>query len=189
MPKKTVYSKDVIYKKAFDLFKLEGIEGITARNLAKFLGSSPVPIYSIYSSIDELKKELLEDAKKLFMEYIHRNDTFSIFLNIGMGICIFARDEKEIFQTIFLRSGSSKKNEVIREFRDMIREEIKKDNRFAKLDEEYKLKLFLDCWMYAHGLATLIATNYFEEISDEFIKERLMEGAATMLYKRLESHK
>ncbi len=65
---------------------------------------------------------------------------------------------------------------------------MSKDSRFDKLDEEFKTKLFLDCWMYAHGFSTLIATNYFKDVSDDFIKERLVEGAATMLYKRLRDY-
>ncbi len=189
MPKKPIFTKEQVYNKAFEIFKAEGIEGISARNLAKSLESSPAPIYSFYSSMDILKHELLENAKQLFLEYVKKERTDLIFLNIGMGICIFAREEKELFRAIFLKESLGKRNEVIREFRDLIKEEILKDGRFDHLDEEFKIELYLDCWMYAHGFATLIATNYFAEISDEFIKTRLMESAATMLYQRLENYK
>lgn len=188
MPKKPIFTKEQVYKKAFEVFKVEGIDGISARNLAKSLGASPAPIYSFYSSIDDLKHELLDDAKRLFLDYVKENRSEYIYLNIGMGICIFAREEKELFHAIFLRESLGKRNEVIREFRDLIKEEMSKDSRFGGLDEEFKTNLYLDCWMYAHGFATLIATNYFEDISDEVIKNRLMEAAATMLYKRLEDH-
>jgi len=188
MPKKPIFTKEQVYKKAFEVFKVEGIDGISARNLAKSLGASPAPIYSFYSSIDNLKHELLDDAKKLFLEYVKKERTNSIFLNIGMGICIFAREEKELFQAIFLRESLGKRNEVIREFRDLIKEEMSKDSRFDNLDDEFKTNLYLDCWMYAHGFATLIATNYFEDASDEVIEKRLMEAAATMVYKRLEDY-
>ena len=47
-----------------------------------------------------------------------------------------------------------------------------------------KETIFIDCWTYAHGLGTLICTGYFEG-TDEFIRERLMLGAANMIYKRL----
>lgn len=189
MPKKPIFTKEQVYSKAFEVFKIEGIDGISARNLAKSLGASPAPIYSFYSSIDDLKHELLEDAKNLFLEYVKNENTEYIFLNIGMGICIFAREQRELFQAIFLRESLGKRNEVIREFRDLIRVEMSKDERFADLDEEFKTNLYLDCWTYAHGFATLIATNYYENISDEVIKKRLLEAAATMVYKRLEDYK
>lgn len=185
MPKKPIFTKKQIYKKAFDLFKSNGIEGISARNLAKALNSSPAPIYSFYSSIDELKNDLLEDAKNLFLEYIRQTPTDLIFLNIGMGFCIFAREEKELFQTIFLRKSSKKRNEIIRKFRNIIREEMSKDVRFEKVDDQFKMNLYLDAWTYAHGLATLIATNYFEDISDEEIKNRLLNSSGVIIYQRL----
>ena len=112
-----------------------------------------------------------------------------IFLNIGMGICIFAREEKELFQAIFLRESYGKRNEVIRIFRDIIKDEMSKDSRFDGLDEDFKTKLYLDAWTFAHGFATLIATNYYEEIKDKEIKERLLEAARTMIYKRLADYK
>lgn len=189
MPKKPIFTKEQVYKKAFEVFKSEGIDGISARNLAKSLGASPAPIYGFYSSIDDLKHELLEEAKNLFLDYVKRESTDYIFLNIGMGICIFAREEKELFHAIFLRESLGKRNEVIREFRDIIKDEMSKDERFNDLDENFKTNLYLDCWMYAHGFATLIATNYFENITDEVIKERLMEAAATIVYKRLEDYR
>ena len=186
MPKKPIFTKEHIYKTAFELFKKEGLESISARNLAKKLKSSPAPIYSYYATIDDLKIELLDNAKKLFLEYIKQEPTDLIFLNIGFGICSFARDEKELFQTIFLKQSLCKKNKLIREFRDLIREEMTEDHRFDIMDEKEKMDLYLDAWTYGHGLATLIATNYFEEISDEEIRERLLAGAGTIIHKRLE---
>ena len=177
MPKKAIFTKEQIFKKAFEVFKQNGLEAITARNLA---------IYSFYTSLDILKKDLINKAKDVFMEYVKKPTTEYIFLNIGIGVCMFAREEKQLFHTIFLKDTSY--SGLVREFRDLIKVEMSKDSRFDKLDEEFKTKLFLDCWMYAHGFSTLIATNYFKDVSDDFIKERLVEGAATMLYKRLRDY-
>lgn len=188
MPKRPIFTKKQIYRKAFELFKSKGIEALSARTLAKALNSSPAPIYSFYSSLDVLKNELIEDAKKLFLEYIKRTPTDLIFLNIGMGICQFAREEKELFQTIFLRESSKKRNELIRKFRNIIRQEMSLDSRFDGIDEDTKMNIYLDAWTYTHGLATLIATNYFEEITDEEIKERLISSAAVIIHHRLEEY-
>ena len=79
MPKKPIFTKEQVYKTAFEVFKIEGIDGISARNLAKSLGASPAPIYSFYSSIDTLKNELLDEAKKLFLDYVKKERTDSIF--------------------------------------------------------------------------------------------------------------
>ena len=185
MPKKAVFSKEQIFTQAFALFENEGLEVITARNVGKALNSSPAPIYAHYDSITDLKNELISVAKERFMEYVKRPVTDLIYLNIGIGICTFAKENKKLFSSIFLRENSF--SDLIREFRDAIKEEMDRDKRFDNLSTEFKDALFFDCWTYAHGLSTLIATGFFTP-SDEYIKERLMQGAATMLYKRLEDY-
>ena len=185
MPKKAVFSKEQIFQQAFILFENEGLEVITARNVGKALNSSPAPIYAHYTSIAELKNELISVAKDRFLEYVKRPVTNITYLNIGIGICTFAKENKKLFSSIFLRENSF--SDLIREFRDAIKVEMDKDRRFDNLSTEFKDDLFFDCWTYAHGLSTLIATGFFTP-SDEYIKERLMQGAATMLYKRLEDY-
>lgn len=189
MPKKAVFSKKQIFDTAFALFESKGLEAITARNLGKALSSSPAPIYAHYSSITELKNELISVAKDRFLEYLKNPITDKIYLNIGIGICTFAKENKQLFVSIFLREQSF--SDLIREFRDIIKIEMDKDDRFSNLSVEFKDMLFFDCWTYAHGLSTLIATGFFpadKEPDNEYIKERLMQGAATMLYKRLEDY-
>lgn len=185
MPKKAVFSKEQIFEQAFILFENEGLEIITARNVGKALSSSPAPIYAHYNSITDLKMELISVAKNRFLEYVKRPVTDMTFLNIGIGICTFAKENKKLFSSIFLRENSF--SDLIREFRDAIKVEMNKDKRFAHLSTEFKDDLFFDCWTYAHGLSTLIATGFFTP-SDDYIRERLMKGAATMLYKRLEDY-
>lgn len=189
MPKKAVFSKKQIFDTAFALFESKGLEAITARNLGKALSSSPAPIYAHYSSITDLKNELISVAKNKFLEYLKNPITDKIYLNIGIGICTFAKENKQLFVSIFLREQSF--SDLIREFRDIIKIEMDKDDRFSNLSVEFKDMLFFDCWTYAHGLSTLIATGFFpadKEPDNEYIKERLMQGAATMLYKRLEDY-
>jgi AcrR family transcriptional regulator len=184
MPKKAIFTKDHILNKAFEMLEKKGLEEITARNLAKVLKSSPAPIYGFFKSMDDLKKELIERSKGMFMEYVKSEQTDLPFLDTGMGIVIFAREEKQLFRSIFLRENSYKG--LIQEFKELIQEEMSRDERFDQFPEEKKETLFLDCWTYAHGLATLVSTGYFENPSNDFIKERLMSGAASIIYKRIE---
>lgn len=183
MPKKATFKKKQIHNKAYELFEKYGLEEITARNLAKALNASPAPIYSCYESMDELKEELINRAKELFLEYIKEPHTDMAFLNIGMGICKFAREEKQLFRSIFLKGISYR--DLIREFRDLVREEISLDERFKEMSSEQRENLLLDSWIYTHGLSTLIATGYFETPTDEYIKNRLLEAPAVVIYKRL----
>ncbi|MGL5963859.1 MAG: TetR/AcrR family transcriptional regulator [Fusobacteriaceae bacterium] len=184
MPKKAIFKKKQIHNKAYEMFEKYGLEEITARSLAKALNASPAPIYSYYESMDVLKEELIDRAKERFLEYLDNEETEFKFLNVGLGICYFAREEKQLFRNIFLKDISYR--DLIREFRDLVKKQMEKDERFLEMSEEEKVELFLDSWIYVHGFATLIATGYFENPTNEFIKTRLIEAPATLLYKRLE---
>ncbi|MGL4403190.1 MAG: TetR/AcrR family transcriptional regulator [Fusobacteriaceae bacterium] len=184
MPKKAIFKKKQIHNKAYEMFEKYGLEEITARSLAKALNASPAPIYSYYESMDVLKEELIDRAKKRFLEYLNNEETEFEFLNIGLGICYFAREEKQLFKNIFLKDISYR--DLIREFRDLVKQQMGRDERFSAISEEDKVDLFLDSWIYVHGFATLISTGYFENPTNEFIKTRLVEAPAALLYKKLE---
>lgn len=184
MPKKVVFSREVIIERAFELFKENGIDSITARNVAKALNCSPAPIYSSIGSMDILKEELVSKAKKLFMDYITTDRTGIMFLDIGMGVAIFAREERALFFNIFLKESIERALMV--EFLELIHEEIKKDKRFDPLSEEQRNELFMNCWIFANGLSTLIATGFIKNPTDEYIKEKLLKNPAKFLYECLD---
>jgi len=183
MPKKPIFTREQIIDKAFSMLENGSLENITARSLAKELHCSPAPIYGLFISMDELKKELINRAKNLFLTYVSKEKEELPFLNIGLGICKFAREEKALFKSIFLRNSSY--STLISEFHKIIYEEMKKDERFGKLSNDVKETLTIDCWTYAHGLATLISTGYFKTPSDNFIRQRLISGPASIIYYHL----
>ena len=185
MAKKVLFSKEIIVDRSFELFKEEGIEAISARNVAKMLDSSPAPIYKSIGSMKNLKKELIKKAKDLFIEYLSKRRTGIKFLDIGMGISIFAREEKQLFLQVF--SKDNIEGSLIDEFLNLIREEIKKDKRLIKIDKERQDELLVSCWVFAHGLSTLIATGFFKNPTDEFIEKTLRVTPAKLFYEYIEN--
>jgi len=173
MPKKVVFTRDDVVTKGFEMLKESGLNSITARNIAKSLKSSPAPIYSYYSSMDELKDELIEIAKEQFLVYLKKPYTDMVFLNVGMGIVVFAREEQELFDSIFLKNSSYK--DLITEFKNIIYKELEDDSRFEGVSQEKKDWLLDKCWIFAHGLATLVSTNFLKNVTDEYIKENLLD--------------
>ena len=161
MPKKVLFSKELILDKSFELFKEEGIESISARNVAKILDASPAPIYKSIGSMKNLKKELIKRAKDLFIEYLIKRRTGIKFLDIGMGISIFAREEKQL---------------------------LKKDERLIKIDKEKQEELLVSCWVFAHGLSTLIATGFFKDPNDSFIEKSLRDAPAKLFYEYIKKY-
>ena len=68
MARKCAYTKEMILEVAIKLFKKEGSDAITAKNIAKELGCSVAPIYSVYLSLDVLKKDLAFEIEKSILE-------------------------------------------------------------------------------------------------------------------------
>ena len=135
MPKKPIFTREQIIDKAFGMLEKGSLENITARSLAKELNCSPAPIYGLFISMDELKKELINRAKNLFLTYVSKEQEELPFLDIGLGICKFAREEKALFKSIFLRNSSY--STLISEFHKIIYEEMKKDKRFEVLSNDF----------------------------------------------------
>lgn len=173
MPKKVIYTKEEIVYKAYEILKESGLNSITARNLAKTLKTSPAPIYGYFSSMDLLKDELIKKAKAQFLSYVTIKYTDKPLLNAGMGFVIFAREEKELFRSIFLMNSSYK--DIISEFKTIIFQEIAKDKRFSEVEENKKNWLFEKCWIYTHGFATLISMGFNKDSSNESIGNNLLD--------------
>lgn len=182
MARRVVYEKEKIIEKAFKLLKKEGMEAITARKLGYYMKTSPAPIYHSFESMDELKAVLIQKAKNLFLEYIHEDRTGIVFLNIGLGFCIFAKEESNLFQNIFLNPNVERN--IFDQFVELTQNEINKDPRFDKIEEKTKKALFFDCWIYAQGLATFVALHQLNA-SEEEIKEMLMRCPGYMIHSAL----
>ncbi|MDN5303693.1 MAG: hypothetical protein PWP46_572 [Fusobacteriaceae bacterium] len=187
MAKKTVFTKEEILKKSYELLREKGIGYITARNIAKKLNSSPAPIYNSFKSIDELKYEILSMAKATFLEYVQKPYTDKIFLNIGMGIVLFAKNERQLFDSIFLKQEFYK--DLINDFNKMIFEEFDQDERFKKLSEEKRRWLLHKCWVYAHGLATLVCTDFISNVDMDYIRKNIYDTGMIFINSVIEDSK
>ena len=68
MARKCTYTKEIILEAAIKLFKKEGSDAITAKNIAKELNCSVAPIYSVYMTLDDLKKDLAFEIERSILE-------------------------------------------------------------------------------------------------------------------------
>jgi len=66
LPPLRKYNREDIIKVAYEIAKLEGLEGINARKIAKTLGSSVQPIFHNFKNMEELIGEV---TKKIYLKY------------------------------------------------------------------------------------------------------------------------
>lgn len=158
-PKVKVTKEDII-NAAVRIVREKGAESINARTVASMLDCSTQPIFSNFSTMDELYIAVLEKADELYQEYIRKeieSEKYPVYKASGMAYIRFAKEERELFKLLYMRDRSS---EPIPESSsiDEKMEGIVRDN--TGLSEE-KVKLFhLEMWAYVHGIATMFATGF-----------------------------
>ena len=94
MARKLSFSKEEILNTAYKILIEDGMKSITARNVAKELGSSTISIYSNFGSMVNLKNDLSRMAKNKLLDITKIEYTDQKLLNIGIGICILPKKKK-----------------------------------------------------------------------------------------------
>jgi len=185
MKQPSVYSQSQIMEAAFELVRERGWSGISARAIAKKLGSSTMPIYSHLRSLEELEKGLRHKAQALLREYQQRPYTEYVLLNLAFGYVVFARDEKNLFRFLYLERPKKLDLEDIsgmnEAFFDQFGEESKAGKAFSQLNTSGQETLIQYSWIFTHGLAMLVNSGAFGPCPDELIL-RYLKHAGEAFY-------
>lgn len=175
MPPKVKTSKEDIVKTAVNLVRSSGEQAINARNIASALNCSTQPIFSNFSTMEELRRAVKEAAFELYQSYLQRDTAsgkYPPYKASGMGYIHFAREEKELFKLIFMCDRS---NEVIKEDREAVRPLLELIQQNLGISEDNALLFHLETWIYVHGIATMIATSYLN-LDDDLISKLLTDA-------------
>ncbi len=152
--------KETLLKVALKMVEEEGLESINARDLAKKAEISTKPIYRLYKSLDELKSDVNDIIKKEYDDFIiKRVDNKNALITVCVAYIEFAQMHKNYFRSMFL-SNNLKWQSV-----DDVLNEKWNQSTIINLVNKHSLKfdeaknLFMNVWLYANGMATLIASN------------------------------
>lgn len=191
MGRRPNFTREEILDCAYEILNNESLKEVTARNVAKKLGVSTIGIYSAFKSMDELKNELSKKAKTKLFEYTKRDYTDLPLLNIGIGICHFAKEEKVLFRTIFLRECLPREftDEVMQDFKDLIYSGFSSNEEYNRFPVDITEWVIKKGWYFSHGYATLICTGFYIDIEFETFKKEIIEMGDLLIKKALEMTK
>lgn len=160
MPPKAKFSKEEIINAALTVVRTRGAQALTARALGAELNSSARPIFTTFQNMEEVQKEVFKAACDLFekcqREYM-TNGKYPPVQADGLSYIHFAKEETELFKLLYMRNRSKEEEKNVLTEPNEIIKIIQKD---TGLSFEKALQLDLEMWIYAHGIATMIATNY-----------------------------
>jgi AcrR family transcriptional regulator len=187
MPPKTKITKEDIVTATLNLVRENGEMGLNARNIANKLNCSTQPIFSNFSSLEDLKKVVTERAYNLYLEYLEnevKQSKFPKYKAFGMGYIRFAKQEKELFKFLFMcdRHGT-----IIPPTQDF-NESVKLNMENNGLTEDQAKLFHLEIWTAVHGIATILATNFLD-FEWDFISNMISDVYQGLKYKHSTENK
>ena len=187
MAPKFKFTKEEVLAVTIDFIRENGIEALTARELAKKLDSSTKVIFSLFSNMKNLEDEAKFAAENIFSEKVNlalKDD--SPFKRLGVEYILFSKNEPKLFQWLFMKKGIEV--ESFKDFLPMRDYEYK--SVIESIDEEYKIsienakKLYEHLFIYSHGIATLTVTGIHNFTPTEII-EYMTEVAKSLIVQYL----
>lgn len=170
MPPKTIVTKEQVLQAAVDITRSEGADAVTARNIASKLGISTHPIFTYYSSIVELKEDVLAKARDIYHDYIKRGMNENIpFLGVGHQYLKLAKSEPELFKLLFLTTPEDTGAGAMEEFRFSLELVVDSVMKIYNMDRKTAENYYMHLWLMSFSYSVLIVTDdcpfSFEQMS------------------------
>lgn len=165
MPPKAKVTKDMILKTVLEITRESGFETVNARSIASKLQCSTRPIFTCYENMEELKTEFLNFAYEYYEQYVtNYNNSVNVspYLILPLSYIEFAQKETQLFKLLFVNNMDLKMSEAKDFYREIDNE--KKAKLFSEsigIGFEQSKTIFLDLFLYTHGIAVLAATQKF----------------------------
>ena len=158
MPPKPKFTREEIVDAALALVSEEGIEHLTARELAKRLGASSQPIFTVFADMDEVRDAVYAAASQRMAMFASQSAGYTFaFKQTGMQIILFAMQEPKLFQLLLMSEADAPTS-----FEGMLETRGGRPDALIDLvSSEYDLThdeakvLFQHMWIYTYGIAAL----------------------------------
>jgi AcrR family transcriptional regulator len=174
MPRKTKFCEDDILNAAFVVVRRNGITELSTRAIAREMNCSTMPVYSFLKSKRNLEAQVIQMAYKELYTYQTTSRTGDVFLDMGVGYVLFARNEKHLFRCISNELHVDTLKKYNEQHFDLLLEKLSDYPFVQGMTAEQIRKFFMQGWIYSHGLATLVNIGYYPDISEREIYELLV---------------
>lgn len=159
MPPKVKLSKEDIIKTAVEIAREHGAQSINARAVASCLNCSTQPIFSNFSTMQELEKEVIAYSYGVYLDFIKQeveSDKYPEYKAFGMAYVRFAKEEKELFKLLFMRDRTEEDKSPSLDFEKSVKMVMKINN----ISYEKAMLIHLEIWTCVHGIAVMLATSF-----------------------------
>lgn len=170
MARKETITIQMILDTAFAMTREEGKPNVTARRVAAKAGCSTQPIFRVYKNMEELWDAVYDRAVSFFRDYysLYPRTSKVPFVNMGMAYITFAREERHLFELLFVTEDARKKGmyEVLNgETENVVYEMNLAGNEGCPDPEE----VFMKMCIFIHGAACMTLTRDYDLSDTETI--------------------
>jgi AcrR family transcriptional regulator len=173
MPPKAKIQKEDILRTALSLVRDMGEEAVNARAIAAALGCSTQPVFSNFATMQELLEATRTAAYKIYLSFLEQEaqqGKYPQYKAFGMAYIRFAREEKALFQFLFMQNRKGKPPIPSPDFEASV-QLIMRTNGIAKEKAE---RMHLEMWTCVHGIATMMATSFLA-LEEELVSQMLTD--------------
>lgn len=162
MAAKKQITREKIIDGAYALVRRHGMSALNARTVASALGCSTRPIYLSFAGMDELKQAVAERITETYKSYLKNELDRHIYPDYkayGMGYIRFAREEKQLFSYLFMRDRTGENGVIDGGDLNGVYGALSLATGLTGSEAE---RFHAECWVFVHGIATMLATSYLE---------------------------
>ncbi len=174
MPPKPKLSPGEIVDCATLIVREEGFDSLTVRAICKRLNCSISSIFTLFSSIEEVKQETIKAIKKIYEKHIQagfmeNENNYLLLRDVGVRYILFAQNETNYFKLLFMSEQHQKSSisNILPKIDDDYGDIIGWLNSFYKMSIKEANDYYRRTWIYCHGIATLCATKMISPTKEE----------------------
>lgn len=186
MPPKTKFNSENIIETAFEIAKENGFSAITARSVAKRLGSSVAPIYVNFETIENLIEAVVQRVFAISNELMAKQTGPNIFENIGKASLEFARQYPVLFRELTMQP-----NQYMASYETVEKtmlEAMADDEAMRDWTMEERKRLLFKMRVFQTGLSAMVANGHIPSwLNEKSVEELFMEiGEDLLLVPKIE---
>lgn len=180
VPPKTKFNKDNVIEAAFEIAKENGFSAITARSVAKRLGSSVAPIYVNFETIENLIEAVVQHVFAVSNELMAKQVGSNIFENIGKASIEFAREYPVLFRELIMQQN--KYMESYETLEKTLLEAMAEDEVMRDWTMDEQKRLLFKMRVLQTGLSAMVANDHVPSwLNEKNVEELLMEIGEELL--------
>lgn len=176
MARSALFTREDVAAAGLALVRREGIGALTARAIAKELGCSLSPIFTLYSEMEAITNAVMDAGQAVFDGYMKGvTEFYPAFKEFGMRMIRFERNEPRLFAMLFSSPGS-----YFAKLEALAKQCIMDADQGYGLAEDQAELLFRQMWATSAGVVTLCSQKP-DEFTEEVISDILSYSFSGMM--------